>query len=150
MDKGVKKLYNLERTFYKKGIPGIPKLIKTFIRVVYSATIPYTCSIGRNTVFPHGGQGVVLHEETVIGERCTIQTNVVIGGKSGQPGAPVLGNDVLVGSGAVILGNIVIGNNVAIGANAVITKSVPDNAVVVGIPGKIIRFLKEGELANGR
>lgn len=149
MEKGVKKIYNIERSLYLKKIPVLPKIVKMLIRVICSATIPYSCQIGYGTVFPHGAQGVVIHEEAVIGERCKIQCNSVIGGKSGRPGAPKIGNNVLIGAGAAVLGDITIGNNVAIGANAVVVKSVPDNAVVVGIPGKIIRYLKEGESSEG-
>ena len=49
-----------------------------------------------------------------------------------------IGNNCMIGAGAVILGNIVIGDNVKIGANAVVLKDIPDNCTVVGIPGKII------------
>ena len=149
MEKGVKKIYNIERSLYLKRIPVLPKLFKMLIRVICSASIPYTCQIGKDTSFPHGGQGVVLHDEAVIGDRCLIQCNVVIGGRGGKPGAPKIGDDVLIGAGAVVLGDITIGNNVAIGANAVVLKSVPDNAVVVGIPGKIIKYLKDGESSKG-
>lgn len=145
MNKGLMKIYVIQRKLYLNNIPVFPYIIKGLIRIVFSATIPYTCEIGDGTVFPHGGQGVVLHEESIIGKNCKIQTNVVIGGRNGHKGAPKLGDNVLVGTGAVIIGNIRIGNNVAIGANSVITKDIPDNAVVVGIPGKISRFLKEGE-----
>lgn len=52
--------------------------------------------------------------------------------------APVIGNNVLIGTGAKLLGGIQIGNNVKIGANAVVTKDVPDNCTVVGNPMRII------------
>lgn len=45
-----------------------------------------------------------------------------------------------IGPGAKMFGSIKIGNNVAIGANCVVTKDIPDNAVVVGIPGKVISY----------
>jgi serine acetyltransferase len=50
------------------------------------------------------------------------------------------GDFVSIGAGAVILPGLTIGNNAMIGAGAVITKNVPDNAVVIGNPGKIKRF----------
>jgi len=52
---------------------------------------------------------------------------------------PIIGDDVLIGSGAKILGNIIIGNNVIIGANAVVINSVMDNKTVAGIPAKEIK-----------
>ena len=144
-NRGLMKIYMVERKLYLLGVPIIPKVIKTFIRVIFSATISYKTEIGNGTLFPHGGQGVVIHEEARIGGNCIIQSNVVIGGRNGMLGAPIIGDNVLVGAGAVILGKITIGNNVAIGANSVVTKDIPDNAVVVGIPGRISRFLSGSE-----
>lgn len=45
-----------------------------------------------------------------------------------------------IGPDAKIMGNIKVGDNAAIGANAVVTKNVPDNAVVVGVPAKVISY----------
>ena len=42
--------------------------------------------------------------------------------------------------GSIVMGGITIGNNVTIGANAVVTKPVPDNAIVAGVPAKILRI----------
>ena len=52
--------------------------------------------------------------------------------------APRVGNDVIICTGAKLIGNITIGNNAVIGAGAVVTKDVPDNAVVGGVPAKIL------------
>ena len=54
---------------------------------------------------------------------------MTIGG--GKGGAPVIGDDVMIGPGAKILGGVHIGNRVNIGANAVIVKDVPDDTTVV-------------------
>jgi serine O-acetyltransferase len=53
-------------------------------------------------------------------------------------GSPVIGDNVFIGAGAKIFGMIKVGNNAAIGANCVVTKDVPENGVVVGVPGRII------------
>lgn len=50
-------------------------------------------------------------------------------------------NGVSIGGGAVILPGLVLGTGSMIGAGAVVTKSVPPNAVVVGSPAKIIRYI---------
>ena len=55
-------------------------------------------------------------------------------------GSPLIGNNIVISAGAKIIGNVKIGNNVMIGANAVVTKDIPDNAVVVGNPAKIVNF----------
>lgn len=65
------------------------------------------------------------------------------GGNRRYPGVPKIGNDVYIAKGAIVIGGITIGNNVTIGANAVVTKPVPDNAIVAGVPAKILRFKDE-------
>ena len=52
---------------------------------------------------------------------------------------PKILNNVTICCGAKVLGGITIGNNAVIGANAVVVKDVPDNAIVGGVPAKIIK-----------
>lgn len=67
--------------------------------------------------------------------------HVTIGGRQGHGGLlPVIGDNVLIGVGALILGGCKIGNNATIGAGAIVLKDVPDNAVVVGNPARIIKY----------
>ena len=54
---------------------------------------------------------------------------------------PIIGNNVSIGSGAVVVGPITIGDNVIIGANSYVDKDVPSNVVVAGSPAKVIRQL---------
>lgn len=51
-----------------------------------------------------------------------------------------LGNDIWIGHGAVILPDVTIGTGAAIGAGAVVTKDVPDFAIAVGVPAKVLRY----------
>ena len=51
-----------------------------------------------------------------------------------------VGNNVWIGYGACILRGVTVGDNAVIGTNSVVTKDVPDNAVVGGVPAKIIRM----------
>ena len=77
-----------------------------------------------------------VHHEVIIGDFCEIGPSATILGKA------IVGNFTHVGSGAVILPKIKIGSNVIIGAGTVVTKDIPDNTVVVGVPGKKIKVLK--------
>ena len=130
----------LQKISYKlRFIPFVPNLITYLIRLVFSCYLPFKIKIGKNFVLGYGGLGVVIHERTIIGDDCHIDQNVTIGGTSKKYGVPVLGNHVYVGAGAKILGPIIIGDNVVIGANAVIVENIPNNSLVVGIPGKIIK-----------
>ena len=86
--------------------------------------------------FPHGIYGIVLSHNVVVGRNSFIFHNVTIG--EGKNGAPVIGDNVYIGTGAILIGNIRIGNNVRIGAGCVVCCDVPDNATVVAEKPKII------------
>lgn len=75
-----------------------------------------------------------------IGKNCTILPMVLFGKKmSGLPEKCIeVGDNCYFGTGATILGPVKIGNNVIVGAGAVVTKDIPDNCIVAGVPAKII------------
>lgn len=123
---------------WKHKIPILPKLLQGLIFVVHSSAISYRVKIGKGTFFNHKGFGVLINDNVVIGDNCKIGNNVSIVGQGPFKNAPVLKNRVYVGPGAVIQGPVVIESNVIIAPNAVVTKSVPENAIVAGIPAKII------------
>lgn len=119
-------------------IPILPKLFQAVIFLIHSSAISYRVKIGKGTFFNHKGFGVLINDNVVIGEDCKIGNNVSIVGQGPYKQVPILKNKIYVGPGAVIQGPVVIENNVIIAPNAVVTKSVPENAIVAGIPAKII------------
>jgi carbonic anhydrase/acetyltransferase-like protein (isoleucine patch superfamily) len=86
--------------------------------------------------------GCVLHTDQ--GAPLTIGTNCTIGHKAILHGCTI-GDNSLVGMGAIILNHAVIGKNCLIGAGAFVGegKNIPDNSLVVGAPGKVIRTLDQ-------
>lgn len=78
---------------------------------------------------PHGLHGIFVSRYAKVGKNCWIYQNVTIGENHGK--APQIGDDCLIGAGAVLVGDIKIGNRVKIGAGAVVRKDIPDDAVVV-------------------
>jgi serine O-acetyltransferase len=97
-------------------------------------------TIGPGLFIDHG-MGVVIGETSEVGSDVTLYHGVTLGGTSLNKGKrhPTIGDRVTIGAGAKILGNITIGSDSRIGANAVVVRSVPENSVVVGVPGQIVR-----------
>lgn len=133
--------YRISRWLYLHHVPILPKLITLLIFLMYNSKVPYEAEIGKGTMLSYGGIGVVIHKKAAIGQQVVVGQNVTIGGgNSRYPGLPTIGNNVHIYHGAVIYGGITIGNNVIIGANAVVNKPVPDNAIVAGVPAKVLRI----------
>lgn len=128
--------YKISHWLYYHHMKRLSRLLDWFGRLLYSCFIPGQAQIGKNFKLSYWGLGVVIHIKSKIGDNCKIGQNVTIGGKGG---IPQLLDNVNVG-GSFVFGPITIGNNVSIGANSVVNKDVPDNAVVAGVPAKIIRF----------
>ena len=101
-------------------------------------------TIGRRLVIDHG-TGIVIGETAEIGDDCLLYQGVTLGGTGKDVGKrhPTLGDNVMVGSGAKVLGPFKVGNNVRIAANSVVLREVPENATVVGVPGRIVRLSGE-------
>lgn len=74
-----------------------------------------------------------------MGHHCQIYSNVCIGVKGTGKGDsdPEIGDDVVIGTGAIILGNIHVGNHSTIAAGSVVISDVPENVVVAGNPAEI-------------
>ncbi len=84
--------------------------------------------------------GVVIGETSEIGDNVTLHQGVTLGGTSTQrvKRHPTLKDNVLVGVGAQLIGDITIGENSKVGAGSVVLDSVPPNATVVGVPGRVV------------
>jgi serine O-acetyltransferase len=124
------------------GFVRMARLISGISRVLFSAQVPAETRIGRGTVFGYGGIGVVLHRNAVIGANVLISPGVVIGGRSGLAGVPVIEDDVAIGAGAKVLGPIRVGAGARIGANAVVIDDVAPGDTVVGVPARSVRDRK--------
>jgi serine O-acetyltransferase len=113
------------------------------VRMYSGIQIQPQTEIGPGLTILHFG-GVVITRECTIGPNCLLYHNVNIVTMRNYRG-PTIGKHFYAGTGATILGTISIGDNVTVGANAVVTKSVPPNAVVAGVPARILRFREPGE-----
>ena len=104
------------------------------VKLVYSVEIHPKAQIGKNLFIDHG-MGTVIGETAIIGNNCLFYHNITLGSVDNIQSKrhPTIGNNVMIGTGAVILGNITIGDNCKIGASSIILKDVPQNTTVVGL-----------------
>jgi len=91
--------------------------------------------------FPVHPGFIYLGDFVTIGKNCRILPMVVTAKKHpGVPSRVVIGDNCIINVGVTIISPVTIGNNVTIGAGSVVTKDIPDNAVVAGVPAKIIKI----------
>jgi len=143
--------HRLAHRLYTWRVPILPRIISQISRFFTQIEIHPGATIGRRFFIDHGS-GVVIGETTIIGDDVLLYQGVTLGGTGGERGKrhPTLGNRVVVGTGAKVLGNILIGDNVKVGAGSVVVHNVPDNSTVVGVPGRVVRVRPEGHLEHGR
>jgi serine O-acetyltransferase len=131
--------YGIRPALLRKPFSLLYKILRTGCQMLTGVELPCETRVGRRLRIEHFG-GIVISGDTVIGDDVVLRHGVTIGLKrTGQRGAPRIGNRVDIGAGAKILGNITIGDDAVIGANAVVLKDVPPGAFAVGIPARIIR-----------
>ncbi len=88
---------------------------------------------------PHMGT-IVVNSNAQIGKNCRMHVGVNIGASGGSSKAPILGDNVYIGPGAILFGDIVIADNVTIGANSTANKSCEkQNVVLAGSPAKVVK-----------
>jgi len=96
-------------------------------------------TLGSDFHLIHSGN-ISIHPQTIIGDRCGIQHGVTIGINMERQGVPTIGDDVYIGTGAVILGPINIGDGARISANSLVIMDVPAGATAIGVPARILKY----------
>lgn len=116
-------------------------LYRVCVEWILGVELPWKLRVGPGLKLFHG-MGLVVNDRAVIGANVILRHCTTIGVREtlalGEGEAPVLEDDVDVGSNVVILGGIRIGRGARIGAGAVITKDVPAGATAVGNPARIL------------
>ena len=115
------------------------------VNVWYNAVIrgdEGAITVGENT---NVQDCAILHEETHVGSGCTIGHSAIVHGCT-------VGDNVLIGMGAVILNGARIGNDCIVGAGALVTGKMdaPAGSMILGSPAKVVRPLTEAEIEGNR
>jgi len=136
-------LHKIAHWFWKKNHYLTGRYISHINRFLTGIEIHPGATIGKRFFIDHG-MGIVIGETTIIGDDVLLYKGVVLGGTSleKEKRHPTIKNNVVVGTGAIVLGDIEIGENCKIGAGSVVTKSAPPNSTIVGIPGKTLESIK--------
>jgi serine O-acetyltransferase len=101
---------------------GMHILIERFQSMFLSVHFPASVEVKSGLVIFHG-YGLVIHPKTKIGKDCTLYHRVTLGQRYPGDLCPVLGHNVVVGAGAVVLGPVVVPDGAVIPANSVVTPS---------------------------
>ena len=127
------------RTVLKISLYPLARLILRHYVYKFGIDIPHTTRIGPGFYIGHFS-GIIVNGKSIIGRDVNISQGVTLGraNRGSRRGTPVIGDRVYIGPGVKIVGAVNIGKDVAIGANCVITSDIPDNSVVVGVPGRVI------------
>lgn len=105
-----------------------------------------TARIGKGFYVGHFGQ-IFLGGDSTIGENCNVSQGVTLGYafRNGVWGVPHLGDRVYIAAGAKVIGPVRLASGTVVGANAVVTKDTEENAVVAGVPARVISYKGSGD-----
>jgi len=133
--------FGTKNKFYKMVSIPYRLFYTVFVEWILGVELQWKTKAGKGLTLYHG-QALVVNGGTILGSKCTLRHCTTIGNKQLDNGtysnAPIIGNNVDIGSNVCIIGGIHIGNNVKIGSGTVVTKDLPDNCIAVGNPARII------------
>jgi carbonic anhydrase/acetyltransferase-like protein (isoleucine patch superfamily) len=140
----------------KEGIMRQENYIAPGAQVIGDVQLGKNASVWYNAVVRADDQKIVIGEDTNIQDNATLHVDegydicighgVTIGHNAIVHGSTV-GDNTVIGMGAIIMNGAVIGENCIVGAGAVVTENmnVPAGTLVLGVPGKVVRTLTEEE-----
>jgi sugar O-acyltransferase (sialic acid O-acetyltransferase NeuD family) len=131
-----KNVVEIINAIYLKAIH--PKAIVSRFSIVSEGSVVMAGAV----INPHSkiGKHCIINTGAIVDHECVIEDYVHISPNASLAGNVTVGEGAFVGIGAAIIQGVNIGKWAVVGAGAVILNDVPDYAVVVGIPGKIIKF----------
>jgi serine O-acetyltransferase len=130
--------YRWAHLLWRARLELLARIHSQFVRFLTGVEIHPGARIGRRFFIDHG-MGVVIGATAEIGDDVMLYHGVTLGGRTttDEKRHPTLGDDVVVGTGAVLLGPITIGAHSIVGAHAVVVTDAPPNSIITGIPGVV-------------
>jgi serine O-acetyltransferase len=134
---------------WNTGWTTLARFVSHVGRFVTGIEIHPAARLGPGLFIDHG-MGVVIGETAELGQNVTLLQGVTLGGTSlkREKRHPTLGDNVVVGAGAKVIGAFSIGHGSRIGAGSVVVREVPENSVVVGVPGRVT--YRDGRRVGGQ
>jgi serine O-acetyltransferase len=134
-------MHRIAHRLHKRGLKTLPRIINRLSHFLTNIDIHPGARIGTGFFIDHG-TGVVIGETAEIGRNVTLFQGVSLGGTGKDTGKrhPTVRDNVVISAGASVLGPIEIGRNSKVGAGSVVINPVPENATVVGVPGRIVKM----------
>ncbi|MCC4770320.1 serine O-acetyltransferase [Methanosarcina sp. DH2] len=131
-------MHRIAHSLWNKHFFFLARLISHISRALTGIEIHPGAKLGKRVFIDHGS-GVVIGETAEVGDDVLIYMGVVLGGTAleRKKRHPTVENDVVLGSGAIVLGPITLGRGAKVGAGSVVIRSVPPEATVVGVPARI-------------
>jgi serine O-acetyltransferase len=130
--------HRVSHALWGAGWTTMARCLSHLSRFLTGIEIHPAAKLGPGLFIDHG-MGIVIGETAEVGQNVSLLQGVTLGGTSNkrEKRHPTLGDHVMVGAGAKILGGFTIGAGSRIGAGSVVVREVPENSVVVGVPGRV-------------
>ncbi len=131
-------MHRVAHSLWNKQLFFPARLMSHISRALTGIEIHPGAKLGKGVFIDHGS-GVVIGETAEVGDDVLIYMGVVLGGTALEKKKrhPTVENDVVLGSGSIVLGPITIGRGAKVGAGSVVVRSVPPEATAVGVPARI-------------
>jgi serine O-acetyltransferase len=132
-------LHRMAHSLWRHKLYFLARWLSHVNRFLTQIEIHPGAQIGRRFFIDHGS-GIVIGETAEVGNDVLMYQGSGLAGTSSakEKRHPTIGNNVVIGAGAVVLGAITVGDGAKIGAGSVVVRPVPPGATVVGIPGRIV------------
>lgn len=140
-------LFWLRLSSYKGFFYYLCKTIHRHYMFKYSLLIPSSTKIGYGLYLGHPS-GIIVNHTAIIGNNVNLSQFTTIGSNEGK--AAMIGDNVYIGPSCCLIEDVKIGSDVTIGAGSVVTKDIPEGAVAVGNPAKVLQNTTNVDYINNK